>query len=66
MPDFSMCASKNCEKRKQCYRATAKPSIYQSWSDFYDDCKKFRYRNQLEERNGEILVSDINNLLARL
>lgn len=66
MPDFSMCASKTCEKRNQCYRATAKHSTYQSWSDFYDDCKKSKYRNQLEERNGEILVSDINNLLTRL
>jgi hypothetical protein len=45
MPDITMCESKSCPKRKQCYRSTAKPSLRQSYADFYDkgsqDCEHF-------------------------
>ena len=40
MPDITMCESKSCPKRKECYRATAKPSGRQSMADFYDTKEK--------------------------
>ena len=36
MPDITMCTTKSCSKRKQCYRSTAKPSQRQSMADFYN------------------------------
>jgi len=36
MTDILMCTSKECPKRKECYRSTAKPSDWQLWDDFYD------------------------------
>jgi len=43
MPDITMCESKSCPKRKECYRATAKPSGRQSMADFYDPKKNCGY-----------------------
>ena len=35
MPDITMCMNKECQLRKQCYRATAKSSgDNQAWADF--------------------------------
>lgn len=34
MPDISMCNNKECSFRETCYRFKAKPSYYQSYSDF--------------------------------
>ena len=31
MPDITMCTSQTCERRGQCYRATAKPDKMQSY-----------------------------------
>ena len=38
--DITMCTSKNCPYRDECYRAMAKASEYQSWSNFEYTCNK--------------------------
>ena len=35
MADISMCSGGDCPRKDQCYRFTATPSEWQSWSDFY-------------------------------
>lgn len=40
IPDITMCASEACTERKRCYRAMAKPSEYQSWSNFEYTCNE--------------------------
>ena len=40
MPDITMCASKDCPERNNCYRACAKPSEFQSWSNFEYTCNE--------------------------
>ena len=40
MPDITMCYSNNCPERQNCYRYTAKPSMYQSWSNFEYVCNE--------------------------
>ena len=60
MPDITMCISKTCPIREGCYRYIAKPTDYQSCSDFSHgltgyECKEFlsiygvKYQR---ERNG--------------
>ena len=39
MPDITMCMNDNCPVRKDCYRHTATPSEWQSWSVFEWDGK---------------------------
>ena len=34
MPDITMCVTKTCPIREGCFRYTAKPNNYQSYSDF--------------------------------
>ena len=38
MPDITMCYSRDCHDRNNCYRACAKPSEFQSWSNFEYTC----------------------------
>lgn len=40
MPDITMCASKDCPERNNCYRSCAKPSEFQSWSNFEYTCNE--------------------------
>lgn len=40
MPDITMCLSKNCPEKENCYRARAKPDRWQSYSDFEILCHK--------------------------
>lgn len=40
MPDITMCMSQNCPEKNNCYRATAKPDVYQSWSNFEYTCNE--------------------------
>ena len=40
IPDITMCASEACTERERCYRAMAKPSEYQSWSNFEYTCNE--------------------------
>lgn len=40
MPDITMCASKDCPERNNCYRACAEPSEFQSWSNFEYTCNE--------------------------
>ncbi len=53
MPDISMCRNEECEKNKRCYRFTAPPSTWQSYSDFKPDdkgeCKFFMSLNKIKE-----------------
>lgn len=43
MPDITMCRSSDCPKRSHCYRAQAKPSILQSYSDFSAECFQYNF-----------------------
>ena len=38
--DITMCSSETCSERERCYRAMAKPSEYQSWSNFEYTCNE--------------------------
>ena len=38
--DITMCSSENCPYREECYRVRAKPSKYQSWSNFEYTCNE--------------------------
>ena len=38
--DITMCTSQNCPYRASCYRSQAKPSEYQSWSNFEYTCNE--------------------------
>lgn len=38
MPDITMCFAKECNIKEHCYRFTAKPSKFQSYSDFSKFC----------------------------
>lgn len=40
MADITMCASENCPRKQECYRTTAKPDNWQSWSDFGSVCNE--------------------------
>ena len=40
MPDITMCVSEACTERERCYRAMAKPSECQSWSNFEYTCNE--------------------------
>ena len=55
MPDITLCSPTKYMKRcATCYRRTAKPSRWQSYSNFYDDCKKDKNEYYIKvERNDE-------------
>ena len=38
--DITMCTSGSCPYRDECYRVRAKPSEYQSWSNFEYTCNE--------------------------
>ena len=40
MADITICASENCPEREECYKAQAKPSKLQSWSNFEYTCNE--------------------------
>ena len=40
IPDITMCVSEACTERERCYRAMAKSSEYQSWSNFEYTCNE--------------------------
>ena len=40
MPDITMCFSRDCPERNNCYRECAKPSEFQSWSNFEYTCNE--------------------------
>lgn len=44
MPDITMCMSKDCLKKNECYRSIAKPDIYQSYADYGKICLENDYR----------------------
>jgi hypothetical protein len=45
MPDITMCSpTKYLAKCDKCYRRRAKPCIWQSYSNFYNECKKNKYK----------------------
>ena len=57
MPDITMCRSSDCPKRSHCYRAQAKPSMLQSYSDFTTQCyqSNFLYFWGIERKTDELL-----------
>ena len=40
MSDITMCSSVNCPERNNCYRSRAKPSEFQSYSNFGYTCNE--------------------------
>lgn len=40
MADITMCLAEKCERKDRCYRSTAVPGYYQSWSDLKNFCNK--------------------------
>ena len=40
MPDITMCLASDCKIKNSCYRHTAKPDRYQSYSDYSSFCNK--------------------------
>lgn len=66
MPDITMCTSKSCQNREQCYRAMAKPNPnYQSYADFTKLCAEKNYQCMWLIKDGDVLVSDIDNIMVR-
>ena len=58
--DITMCTSSTCQNREQCYRAMAKPDKYQSYADFTKD-----YQCMWVIKDGDVLISDVDNIMAR-
>lgn len=48
MPDITMCFAKNCNIKEHCYRFTAKPDKFQSYSDFSELCCSNRNRTNVK------------------
>jgi len=49
MPDITLCSPTKYMKRcATCYRRTAKPSRWQSYSNFYDECRKDKNENYIK------------------
>ena len=38
--DITMCTSEKCPYKEKCYRTKAKPSNFQSWSNFEYTCNE--------------------------
>lgn len=66
MADITMCANFDCPRRKQCYRATARPSMNQSWCEFsgdsYGTCEFFiqNYSEDDQMGSGADFLDDEN------
>ena len=55
MPDITLCSPTRLKKKCQtCYRRTAKPGYRQSYSNFYDECKKWYVPNYLQSESGTL------------
>lgn len=50
MADITMCLAEKCERKDRCYRNTAVPSYYQSWSDLKNFCN--------EDNNYKFFIED--------
>ena len=62
MPNITMCMSKNCPKKNECYRSMAKPDKYQSYADFTKLCAEKDYQCMWVIKDGDVLVNDIDNI----
>ena len=52
MPDITMCASKDCPERNNCYRAIVKPNKYaQSYTNFEYTCNEDSGFNEFIKMN---------------
>ena len=65
MSDITMCSNILCERREQCHRAMAKPSVLQSYADFGKDCESNNFRNQWEIRKNNTYIDEISEMLER-
>ncbi len=64
--DITMCTSQSCQNREQCYRAMAKPdSKYQSYADFTKLCAEKDYQCMWVIKDGDVLISDMDNIMVR-
>jgi len=55
MPDICMGRREECPKAKTCYRITATPSYYQSYSSFESSCNKeseYQYYIKMEKKKA--------------
>ena len=58
MPDISMCKNEDCDRKNQCFRYTAIPSIYQAYCSFKSkNCKYF-----IRDENNERTCNSRNNV----
>lgn len=52
MNDITICKSDECGKKMVCRRHTVKPDTrWQSYADFFNDCKKNKYQNYIQGKN---------------
>lgn len=65
MPDITMCTSKTCQNREQCYRAMAKPDKIQSYADFTKLCTDNPSQRMWLIKDEDVLVSDIDNIMVK-
>lgn len=65
MPDITMCTSKTCERRGQCYRSTAKPDKIQSYANFTSLCADRDFRCQWTITEKEVLDDKAVSQLMR-
>lgn len=65
MANITMCLSKDCPRRTQCYRAMARQSYLQKWSNFEQDCYQNNFSSQWEIKDVTIYVDEMSNLLER-
>lgn len=68
MPDITMCKNETCKKKEDCYRFTATPSRFQSYSNFQygkdgecDDFWKIHNTTECKESKD----SDVTKLLEK-
>lgn len=54
MNDITICKSDECGKKMVCCRHTVKPDArWQSYADFFNDCKKNKYQNYIQGKNEQ-------------
>ena len=65
MPDITMCMSKDCSKKNECYRSIAKPDkYYQSYADYGKICLENDYKYFWETLSKERINQQIIFLVA--
>jgi hypothetical protein len=55
MPDITMCKNNNCPMKNDCYRYTAIPNAYQSYSLFEFDKKCDYFIKRIQDAGSNII-----------